>query len=136
MARATQGQGQWRSRLYKKSYTMEAWDWKEDPRSYIRALCRPFGIRPRLADLVAEYPERLLGAIARKRRLHLYDVPGLEGSDVYGFILSKEKLTAREVQQIEADYWSEDFAEVYGGFVNRRVNEIKHSPARKPSMPG
>jgi hypothetical protein len=33
-----------------------------------------------------------------------YDVPSLEGSDVYGFILSQEKLTAREIQQIEADY--------------------------------
>jgi len=40
-------------------------------------------------------------------------VPGLEGSDAYGFIVSKEKLTAREIQQIEADYWGEDFDEVY-----------------------
>src|SRR5262249_23757290 len=37
---------------------------------------------------------------------HLYDVPSLEGSDVYGFILSREALTKREIQQIEADYWA------------------------------
>jgi hypothetical protein len=56
---------------------------------------------------------RLIRAITRKHSLHVYDVPGLEGSDAYGSIVSKEKLSAREIQQIEADYWGEDFDEVY-----------------------
>jgi hypothetical protein len=64
---------------------------------------------------VPEFPWRLLEAIARKHGLHVYGVPGLEGSDVYGFILSRETLTRREIQQIEADYWGEDFDEVYPG---------------------
>jgi len=113
MAQAKRKRSDWRSRLYKKTYTMEAWDWKEPPRGRISLLCRPFGIRPRFASLDPESPERLLKALASKHRLHLYDVPSLEGSDVYGFILSKEKLNAREIQQIEADYWGEEFDEVY-----------------------
>jgi hypothetical protein len=76
-------------------------------------LCRPFKIRPRLVGLDPEYPERLLKPLARKHGLHLYDVPSLEGSDVYGFILSREKLSRREIQQIEADYWGEDVDDVY-----------------------
>ena len=31
-------------------------------------------------------PQRLLGSIAKRHGLHLYDVPSLEGSDVHGFI--------------------------------------------------
>ena len=112
-SRTSSKRAAWRTKLYAKTYTMEAWDWKEDPRRYVRALCRPFGIRPRLTDLDPGYPEKLLELIASKHRLHLFDVPSLEGSDVYGFILSQEKLTAREIQQIEADYWGEDFDEVY-----------------------
>ena len=54
-----------------------------------------------------------LKALARKHRLYLYDVPSLEGSDAYGFILSREKLSEREIQQIEADYWGENFDDVY-----------------------
>lgn len=119
MARATRKRGDWRSKLYRKTYTMEAWDWKENPRPYISALCRTFGIRPRFASLDPEFPERLLGALARKHRIHLYDVPSLEGSDTYGFVLSKEKLSGREIQQIEADYWGEDFDEVYDPSVSR-----------------
>ena len=113
MARATSKRDDWRSRLYRKTYTMEAWDWKEPPRGRISLLCHAFGIRPRFAALDPKSPELLLKALAREHRLHLYDVPSLEGSDTYGFILSKEKLSAREMQQIEADYWGEDFDEVY-----------------------
>ena len=102
-----------RSKLYAKTYTMQAWDWKEDPRRYVRALCRPFGIRPRLTDLDPAYPEKLLKLIARKHQFQLYDAPSLEGRDTYGFILSQEKLTAPEIQQIAADHWSEDFDKVY-----------------------
>ena len=103
----------WRKRLYEKKFEMLAWDWKEDPRPNIRALCRPFKLRPSLKELDPERPERLLEKIARRHGLHLYDVPSLEGSDVYGFILSREVLSRREIQQIEADYWGEDFDEVY-----------------------
>jgi len=48
MSRTSSKRAPWRSKLYAKTYTMQAWDWKEDPRRYVRALCRPFGIRPRL----------------------------------------------------------------------------------------
>src|SRR5437870_1242839 len=113
MSRTSSKRVPWRSKLYAQTYTMQAWDWKEDARRYVRALCRPFGIRPRLTDLDPEYPEKLLELLARKHRVQLYDVPSLEGSDTYGFILSQEKLTAREIQQIEADYWGEDFDKVY-----------------------
>lgn len=37
----------------------------------------------------------------------------LVGCDVYGFILSGEALSKREIQQIEADHWGEDFGDVY-----------------------
>lgn len=92
---------------------MAAWDWKDDPKPHIRALCRPFGIKPSLKALEPERPEVLLEAAAAKHGLHLYDAPSLEGSDVYGFILSREPLAPREIQQVEADYWGEDFDEVY-----------------------
>ena len=101
------------TRLYKKTFDMAAWDWKEDPRPHIRALFRAFRLRPSLKPLDPAYPERLLGTISSRHGLHLYDVPSLEDSDVYGFILSRETLTKREIQQIEADYWGEEFDEVY-----------------------
>jgi hypothetical protein len=43
----------------------------------------------------------------------VYDLPSIEGSDVYGFAVCNETLSPREVQQIEADFWGEDFDEVY-----------------------
>jgi hypothetical protein len=92
---------------------MVAWDWKEDPKPHIRNLCRFFRLRPSLRHLEPEYPERLLQTIASTHNLHVYDVPSLEGSDVYGFILSREPLSRREIQQVEADFWGEDFDEVY-----------------------
>lgn len=103
----------WRESLYKKQYTMIAWDWKDDPKPHIRTLCRPFGVRPSLKELDPEYPERLLAVIAEEQGLHVYDAPSLDGSDVYGFILSRERLAKREIQQVEADYWGEDFRDVY-----------------------
>src|SRR5262245_62610792 len=84
---------------------MVAWDRKDDPRPHIRALFRTFRLRPSLKELDPASPENLLGTIATRHRLHLYDVPSLEGSDVYGFVLSREVLAKREIQQIEADYW-------------------------------
>jgi hypothetical protein len=103
----------WRSKLYRKTFVMEAWDWNENAWPRIKALCRPFSVRPRLSELDPESPETLLRALALAHRLHLYDAPTLEGSDVYGFILSKEKLSAREIQQIEADCSGQQFDEVY-----------------------
>ena len=111
--RRTRSREAWRTTLYKKKYEMVAWDWKDDPKPHIRDLCRPFGLRPSLKQLDPEYPEKLLGSIAVERGLRVYDVPSLDGSDVYGFILSRESLTRREIQQIEADFWGEDFDEVY-----------------------
>src|SRR4051812_4729379 len=112
-SRRTRSRVDWRATLYKKKYEMAAWDWKDDPKPHIRDLCRPFDLRPSLKQLDPEYPEKLLGSIAVKRGLCVYDVPSLDGSDVYGFILSRESLTRREIQQIEADFWGEDFDEVY-----------------------
>lgn len=103
----------WRERLSRKRYEMAAWDWKDDPRPHIRALCRPFGVRPFLKELDRKYPEKLLAVIACEHGLHVYDAPSLDGSDVFGFILSRERLTRREIQQVEADYWGEDFDDVY-----------------------
>lgn len=104
----------WRKRLWdKKKWEILAWDWKENPRPYIRALCKSFDVRPALKELDPSRPEILLGAIAKREGLRLYEVPSLEGSDVYGFILSRDTLTKREMQQIEAWYWGEEFDEVY-----------------------
>jgi hypothetical protein len=103
----------WRTALYGKTFKMQAWDWKEDPAPNIRALCRPLRVRLQLKQLNLKDPERVMKAVAREHRLHLYDVPSLEGSGVYGFILCREALSRREIQQIEADYWGEDFEEVY-----------------------
>ena len=102
-----------RATLRRKTYVMHTWDHRADPGPQIAHLFGPFGIDPPLGTLDADFPERLLKALARKHRLYLYDVPSLEGSDAYGFILSREKLNAREIQQIEADYWGEPFDEVY-----------------------
>ena len=51
MAHAPGRPDQWRARLYEKTYAMHAWDWKENPRPYIRALCQAVGIRTSLAGL-------------------------------------------------------------------------------------
>jgi hypothetical protein len=102
-----------RARLWRKHWEALAWDWKEDPRRYVRAFCRSFEIRPDVTALDSVYPERLLGTIAQKHRLHLYDMHTLEDADAYGFILAGSPLTHREIQQIEAWYWGEAFDEVY-----------------------
>src|SRR5207247_11168603 len=54
----------WREVLHTKTYVMVAWDHRNDPRPQIVALCKPFGIAPPLDRLDAEFPERLLIAIA------------------------------------------------------------------------
>ena len=73
---------------------MRTWDHRADLGPQIVHLFGPFGIDPRLGTLDADFPERLLKALARKHRLYLYDVPSLEGSDAYGFILSRERSSA------------------------------------------
>lgn len=103
----------WRRILYRKTFTTEAWDWKENPRPYVRALCRHFGVPRSLKGLDPKVPEAFLRKIAKAHHLRLYDMVTLEGSDVYGFILSREALAKREIQQIEADYYGENFDEVY-----------------------
>lgn len=103
----------WRKVLYKKTYVTEAWDWKENPRYFIRSLFGRFGLRPSLKGLNPESPEAFIHALAREHHLREYDLPSVAGSDVYGFILSREPLAKREIQQIDADYWGEDFDEVY-----------------------
>lgn len=103
----------WRKVLYKKTYVTEAWDWNENPRPYIRSLCARFGLRPSLKGLNPESPEDFIRALAREHHLRAYDLPSVDGSDVYGFILSQEPLAKREIQQVDADYWGEDFDEVY-----------------------
>ena len=103
----------WRKVLYKKTYVTEAWDWKENSRPFIRSLLGRFELRPSLKGLNPELPEAFIRARARKHHLRAYDLPSVDGSDVYGFILSREPLTKREIQQIDADYWGEDFDEIY-----------------------
>jgi len=109
----------WREVLHTKTYVMVAWDHRNDPRPQIVALCKPFGIDPPLDRLDPEFPERLLQALAHKHQLYLYDVPSLEGSDAYGFVLSREPLDERELQQIEAWHWQEPFGEVYRSDLSR-----------------
>src|SRR2546426_10331841 len=96
-----------------KPSVMVGGDHKNDPSPRIVALGEPFGIAPPLDRLDAEFPERLLRAIADEYALYLYDVPSLEGSDAYGFVLSREPLDERELQQIEAWHWQEPFDGVY-----------------------
>ena len=103
----------WREVLHTKTYVMVAWDHRNDPRPQIVALRKPFGIDPPLDTLDREFPERLLRAIADEYALYLYDVPSLEGSDAHGFVLSREPLDERELQQIEAWHWQEPFDGVY-----------------------
>ena len=33
--------------------------------------------------------------------LHMYDMPSLDGSDTYGFIISSKKLTQKEIKEAE-----------------------------------
>ena len=66
-----------------------------DPRSS-RSVSRSASTR-RSTRLDREFPERLLRAIADEYALYLYDVPSLEGSDAYGFVLSREPLDEREL---------------------------------------
>jgi hypothetical protein len=94
----------WRSRLYAKTHEIQAWDCKWKPRPFISALCRPFGIRPHFSTLNPEYPEVFLKVLARKHGLQAYELPSLVGSDAYGFILSKETLNRREIQQLDDDF--------------------------------
>jgi len=109
----------WREVLHTKTYVMVAWDHRNDPRPQIVALCKPFGIDPPLDRLDPEFPERLLQALAHKHQLYLYDVPSLEGSDAYGFVLSREPLDERELQQIEAWHWQDPFGEGYRSDLSR-----------------
>ncbi len=88
-----------------------------DPRSS-RSVSRSASTR-RSTRLDREFPERLLRAIADEYALYLYDVPSLEGSDAYGFVLSREPLDERELQQIEAWHWQEPFGEVYRSDLSR-----------------
>ena len=124
----------WQKKLYRKTYVMCAWDWSGPAKPYIRALCAPFGIRPSFTSLDGDYPEQLLVGIARKHRLHLYEVPSLIGSDQFGLVLSKQELDTRELQQIEADYWGEDFDEGDGGYVARvrPAKEVRTRASRRP----
>jgi hypothetical protein len=94
-------------------YTIEAWNWKEDPRPYLRAMCPTFELESSVGRLDPKRPDRWLRAFARKHRLRVYDPPSVEGLDIDGYILAKEPLSRREIQQIEADYWGEDFDSVY-----------------------
>jgi len=109
----------WREVLHTKTYVMVAWDHRNDPRPQIVALRKPFGIDPPLDRLDPEFPERLLQALAREHRLYLYDPETIKGSDVFGFIISREKLDAREIQQIESWHWGEGFHEVYSSYGSR-----------------
>src|SRR5262245_8843573 len=117
MSKAKRAKDDWRAKLARKKYEIYTWDWKENAKPYITALCKPFGIRPTFTNFDPYSPDQLLLRIARKHRLHLYQVPGLEGSDAYGFVLSKQTLDTRELQQIEADNFGEEFDEVYGGYI-------------------
>jgi hypothetical protein len=103
----------WRKKLYKKTFSVQAWDWKADPRWFLSEMCETFALSPSFTKLDPERPERWLATLARKHRLRVYDLPSIEGSDIYGFILAKERLNRREIQQIEADYWGETFDTVY-----------------------
>lgn len=93
----------WRKARYRKTFITEAWDWKENPRPYIRSLCGKYGVRPSMKTLDPNVPEVFLRKVAKAHRLRLHDMPTLEGSDVYGFIPSREALSKREIQQVEAD---------------------------------
>lgn len=103
----------WRKVLYKKTYVTEAWDWKENPRPFVRSLFGRFELRPSLKGLNPESPETFIRPLARKHGLRAYGLPSVDGSDVFGIILSREPLAKRAIQQIDADYWGEDFDEVY-----------------------
>ena len=88
-----------------------------DPRSS-RSVSRSASTR-RSTRLDREFPERLLRAIADEHGLHVYVAATLEGSDAYGFVLSREPLDERELQQIEAWHWQEPFGEVYRSDLSR-----------------
>jgi hypothetical protein len=105
----------WQASLLRKTYAMAVWDWKEGPKPYIRSLFKPFGIRPAFTGFDTEKQTLYIAALAVERRLHLYEVPSLVGSDTFGFVLSRQTLDTRDLQQIEADYWGEDSHEVDGG---------------------
>src|SRR3989442_15484034 len=99
--------------LNKNVDVMVGWEHKNDPAPNTAPLSTPFGVDPPLDTLDREFPERLLRAIADEYALYLYDVPSLEGSDAHGFVLSREPLDERELQQIEAWHWQEPFDGVY-----------------------
>ena len=103
----------WRKKLYKKTFSVQAWDWKADPRPFLSTMCATFGLRPRFTKLEPERPDRWLAAFALEHTLRVYDLPSIDGSDIYGFILAKQRLNRREIQQIEADHWGETFDTVY-----------------------
>lgn len=110
---ADQSNSSWRVALQRKTCVTEAWDWKKEPARYVQALFLPFGVRPDVSAVNAEFPERFIAPLAKQHGLHLYDPPTVEGSDAYGFILSNAELDEREIQQIEADYWGQQFDDVY-----------------------
>src|SRR5437867_13322623 len=106
----------WREVLHTKTYVMVAWAHRNDPRPQIVALRKPFGIDPPLDRLDPEFPELLLQALAREHRLYLYDPETITGSDVFGFIISRQKLDARVIQQIESWHWGAGLHEVYSSY--------------------
>ena len=115
MPKKKQSKEGWQARLRRKTYEMAAWDWKESPKPYIKSLLQPFGIRPTFSGFDPEKQTLYIATLAVEHGLHLYEAPSLVGSDTFGFVLSKQTLDTRDLQQIEADYWGEESDEEDGG---------------------
>lgn len=66
------------SKVKKVEYELGIWDWKEDP-----------------------YDD--LSKILRRLDVHMYSMPSFNGTDMYGFIFTKEKLTQKQVRQLDRE---------------------------------
>lgn len=99
----------WRDKLYEKDWAVEIWHRKDDPRARVRWLLERLEVPARLVNFDVKHPERALERIAKRYDLHLYDIVRRKPPSVYGFILSKEELSAREVRHIEWEVFVEPF---------------------------
>lgn len=64
--------------MSKIKYEIGIWDWKEDP-----------------------YDD--LSQILRKLGVHMYSMPSMKGTDTFGFIFTKEKLTQKQIRRIDRE---------------------------------
>ncbi len=64
--------------MKKVKYELGAWDWKEDPYDDLPKILRRLGV-------------------------HMYSLPSFKGTDMYGFIFTKEKLTQKQVKEIDRE---------------------------------